>query len=134
MRVKGENKRVHVLVQKEVGKSLAKESQLQHKIEDLDSFTFELDEKVRGVDRKRKADHKHVKHFKQLAHRWLKRSKELLKSSNELGGMNLYLNDESGFLIKALTAQQQILERYCLEISQSQLFSIYLKRKRAVGK
>ena len=31
-------------------------------------------------------------------------------------------------------AQEQILERYCLDISQSQFFSGDLKRKRAVGK
>ena len=75
LRVKGENNRGQVLVQKEVDKYLAKEVQLQHKIEDMESFTFELAEEVRYSDRKRRAEHEHAKHFKQLAHRRLKRSK-----------------------------------------------------------
>ena len=74
LRVKGEKSRCYVLVQKEVDKSLAKEDQLQQKIEDLYSFIFELAEEVRDADRKRRASHKHTKHFKQLAHRRLKRS------------------------------------------------------------
>ena len=86
----------------------------------MDSFTFELSEEVIDADRKRRDAHKHAKHFNQLAHRCLKRSKELLKRSNELGELNRELKDEAGSLIKALTAQEQILERYCLEISQSQ--------------
>ena len=49
---------------------------------------------------------------------------------NELGEMNRDLKYEAGFLIKAIMSQEQILERYCLEISQSQLFSRDLKRKR----
>ena len=65
LRVKGEKKRGQALAQKEVDKSLAKEAQLKHKIEDMDSFTFELAEKVRDADRKRRAAHKHAKHFKQ---------------------------------------------------------------------
>ena len=81
---------------------MAKEAQLQQKIEDMDSFTFELAEEVRDADRKRRAAHKHAKHFKQLAHRRIKRSKELLKRSNKLGELNRYLNDESGSLIKAI--------------------------------
>ena len=89
---------------------------------------------MRDADRKRRAARKHVKHFKQLAHRRLNRSKELLKRSNELGELNRYLNNEAGYLINALTAQEQILERYCRDISQSQSFSRDLKRKRAVGK
>ena len=40
LRVKGEKKRGQVLAQKEVDKSLAKEAQLQQKIEDMDSFIF----------------------------------------------------------------------------------------------
>ena len=75
LRVKCDNKRVHVLVQKEVDKSLAKEAQLQQKIEELDSLTFELVDEVRDANRKRSASHKHAKHFKQLAHSRLKRSK-----------------------------------------------------------
>ena len=75
LRVKGEKKRGQVLVQKEVDKSLAKEAQLQHKIEEMDAFTFELAEEVRDADSKRRAAHKHAKHFEKLAHRWLKRSK-----------------------------------------------------------
>ena len=55
LRVKGEKKRGHMLVQKGVYKSLAKEAQIQQKIEDLDSFTFELAEEVRDADRKRRA-------------------------------------------------------------------------------
>ena len=134
MRVKGEKKRGQVLVQKEVDKSLAKEAQLQKKIEEMDSFTFELAEEVRDANSKRRAAHKHAKHFKELDHRRLKRSNELLKRSNEPGELNRELNDETGSLIKALTSQKQILERYCLEISQSQSFSRDLKRKRSVKK
>ena len=93
------------------------------------SFTSELAEEVRDADRKRRAAHKHDKHFKQLAHRRLKRSKELLKRSKELGELNQELNNEAGSLIKALTSQKQMLERYCLEISQSKLFSRKLRRK-----
>ena len=52
------------MVQKEVDKSLAKEAQLQQKIEEMDSFTFELAEEVRDADRKIRAAHKHAKHFK----------------------------------------------------------------------
>ena len=89
----------------------------------MDSFTFELDEKFWDVNRKRRVAHNHAKHFKQLAHRRLKRSKDLLKWSNELGELNRELNDEYGSLIIALTSQEKILERYCLEISQSQSFS-----------
>ena len=100
----------------------------------MDSFTFELAEEVRDDNRKRRAAHNHAKQFKQLAHRWLKRLKELLKRLKELRELNQELNDESGSLIKALTSQKQILERYCLEISQLQLFSRDLKRKRAVEK
>ena len=69
----------------------------------MDSFTFELDEEVRDADRKIRAAHKHAKQFKFLAHRRLKRSKELLKMLNELGELNLELNYEAGPLIKALT-------------------------------
>ena len=61
-------------MKKEVDKSLVKEAQLQHKIEEMDSFTFELAEEVRDANRKRRAAHNHSKHFKQLAHRRLKRS------------------------------------------------------------
>ena len=71
----------------------------------MDSFTFELAEEVRDADRKRRAAYKHAKHFKQLAHMWLKRSKELLKRSNELGEMNQELKNESVSLIKSLMAQ-----------------------------
>ena len=78
----------------------------------MDSFTFELSEEVREADLKRRAAHKHAKHFRQLAHRWIKRSKELLKRSNELGELNRDLKDEAGSLIKVLTSQKQILERY----------------------
>ena len=109
-----------MLVQKEVDKSLAKEYQLQKKIEEMDSFTFELAEEVRDANCKRRAAHKHAKHFKQLAHSLLKRSKELLKRPNELGELNRDLENESGSLIKALTSQKQLMERYCLEILQSQ--------------
>ena len=55
--VKGDKKRVQLLVHKEFDKSLAKEDQLRHKIEELDLFTFELDEEVRDVYRKRRAAH-----------------------------------------------------------------------------
>ena len=55
-----------MLVQKEVEKSSAKESQMQQKIEELDSFTFKLAEEVRDANRKRRAYHKHAKQFKQL--------------------------------------------------------------------
>ena len=82
LRVKGEKKRGQVLAQKEVDKSLTKEDQLQQKIEEMDSFTFELDEEVRDTNRKRRAAHKHAKNFNQSAHRRLKKSKELLKRSN----------------------------------------------------
>ena len=75
LRVKGEKKRGQVLVQKEVDKSLVKEAQLQHKIEKMDSFTFELAEEVRDANLKRRVAHNHAKYFKQLAHRRLKRSK-----------------------------------------------------------
>ena len=122
------------MAQKEVDKSMAKEAQLQQKIEEMDSFTFELAEEVMDADRKIRAAHKHAKQFKFLAHRRLKRSKELLKRSNEHGELNRELNYEAGSLIKALTPQEQILKRYCLEISQSQSFSRDLKRKRDVGK
>ena len=91
-------------------------------------------EEVRDANRKRRAAHKHAKHLKQLEHMRLNRSKELLKISKELGELNRELNDEAGPLIKALTSQEQILEIYCLEISQSQSLSKDLKRKRAVGK
>ena len=84
---------------------MAKEDQIQQKIEEMDSFKFELAEEVRDIDRKRRAAHKHAKHFKQLTYRRLKRSKELLKRLNELGELNLELNDEVGSLIKALTTQ-----------------------------
>ena len=53
-------------MQKEVDKSLTKEAQLQQKIEDMDSFIFPLAEEVRDANCKRRATHKHVKHFKQL--------------------------------------------------------------------
>ena len=53
-----------MLAQKEVDKSMAKEAQLQQKIEEMDSFTFELAEEVRDADRKIRAAHKHAKHFK----------------------------------------------------------------------
>ena len=66
LRLKGEKKRGQVLVHKDIYKSLAKEAQLQHKIEELDSFTFELADEVRYADRKRRSSHKHAKHFKQL--------------------------------------------------------------------
>ena len=114
-------------MQKEVDKSLAKKDQLHQKIQELDSFKFALAEEVTDADRKRRAAHKHAKHFNQLAHRRIKRSKELIKSSNELGELNRELNKEAGSLIKALVAQEQIMERYFLEISQSQSFSRYLR-------
>ena len=85
LRVKGEKKRGQVLVQKEVDNSLAKEAQLQHKIEDMESFTFELDDEVKDAYCKRRDSHKNSKHSKQLAHRRLKRSEEMLKRLNELG-------------------------------------------------
>ena len=44
LRVKGEKERGQVLVQKEVEKYLPKEAQLQHKIEEMGSFTFDLAE------------------------------------------------------------------------------------------
>ena len=84
-RVKGEKKRGHVLVQKEVDKSLEKEAQIQQKIAQMDSFTFELAQEVRDTKFKRRAAHKHAKLFNQLVHRRIKRSKELLKRLNELG-------------------------------------------------
>ena len=83
-RVKGEKNRGQVLAKNEVDKSLEKEAQLQQKIEDMDSFTFKLTE-IRS-------SHKHAKHFKQLAHRRLKRPKEILKRSNELDELNRELN------------------------------------------
>ena len=104
LRVKGENKRGQVSVQKVVDKSLKKKSQLQQKIEEMGSFTFELDEEVRDADRNIRAVHKHSKHFKHLAHRRLKRSKELIKRSDELGVLDRELNNETGSLNKALTA------------------------------
>ena len=73
----------------------------------MDSFTFELAEELRGADRKRRAAHKHSKHFKQLAHRRLKMSKKILKRSKELGELNQELKDEAGSLIKALTSQNK---------------------------
>ena len=88
LKAKGENKRCQVLEQKEVDKSLSKEARLQQKIEELESFTLELDEEVRDSDRKRRSSHNHAKHFKKMAHRQLKRSKELIKRSNELGELN----------------------------------------------
>ena len=75
-------------MQKEADKYLTKEAQLQQKTEEMESFKFELAEEVRDANRKRRAPHKHAKHFKQLAHMRLKRSKELLKRSNELGELN----------------------------------------------
>ena len=114
LRVKGEKKRGRALVQKEVDKSLAKEAHLHQKIEDLGSFTFKLSEEVRDTNRKRRDDQKHAKHFKQLAHRRLKRSKELVKRLNELGELNRELKDEAGSLIEDITEQEQILERYRL--------------------
>ena len=69
------------MVQKDVDKYLAKEAQLLQKIEEMDSFTFELAEEVRDANRKRRDSHKHAKHFKQLAYRWIKRL-------NELGELN----------------------------------------------
>ena len=86
----------------------------------MDSFTFELAEEVRDADRKIRTAPKHAKHFKELAHSRIKSSKELIKRSNEIGELNQELNDEAGSLNKALTSQEQILERYCLNISQSQ--------------
>ena len=109
LRVKGEKKRVQVLVQKEVDNSLAKESHLQQKIEDLDSFKFNLAEEVRDANRKRRAAHIYAKQFKKLAHRRIKRSKELIKRLNELGELNRELKYEAGSFIKALTAQELIL-------------------------
>ena len=123
-----------MLVQKEVDKSLEKEAHMQQKIEELDLITFELAEEIRDANRKRRASHKHAKHFKQLAHRRIKRSKELLKRSNELVELNQELKDESGSWIKVLMEQEQILEIYRMEISQSHSFSRDLKRKRSVGK
>ena len=76
------------MVQKEVDKSLVKTSQLQQKIEEMDSFTFDLDEELRVADCKRRSAHKYAKHFKKLSNRWLKRSKELLKQLNEIGELN----------------------------------------------
>ena len=82
LRVKAEKNRGQVLVQKEVDKYLEKEDHLQQKIEEMESFTFELAEEVSDSNRKRRADYKHAKHFKQLAHKRLKRLKELLKRLN----------------------------------------------------
>ena len=123
-----------MLVQTEVDKSLAREAQLQQKIEELELFTFELDETVRDANRKRRAAHKHSKHFKKLAHRQLNTSKEMLKISNELSELNQDLKDEADSLIKGLTSQEKILERNRLDTSQSQLFTRDLKRKGSVGK
>ena len=86
---------------------MAKEPHMQQKIEELDSFTFDLDGELRDADRKRRAAHKHAKHFKQLAHMRIKRSKEILKRSNVLGELNTELKDEAGSLIKVLTAQEK---------------------------
>ena len=58
----------------------------------------------------------------------------MIKRPNELGELNRDIKDEAGYLIKALTSQGKILERYRLDISQSQSFSRDLKRKRDVGK
>ena len=58
----------------------------------------------------------------------------MIKRSNELGELNLELKCEAGSLIKALTAQERIMERYRLDISQSQSFFRDLKRKRDVIK
>ena len=93
---------------------MAKEAHLQQKIIDMDSFVFELAKEVRDADRKIRAARKHAKHFKQLAHRRIKRSKELLKRPNRLGELNRELNDDAGSLIKDLTSQEQILKIYCL--------------------
>ena len=79
MRVKGKKKRGQVLVQNEVDRSLAKEAQLQQKIEEMDSLTFELADEVRETNCKRRSDNKNEKNFKQLLHRRLNRSKELIK-------------------------------------------------------
>ena len=100
----------------------------------MDSFTFELAEEVRDIYRKRRASHKYAKHFKKLAHRQINRSKELLKRSNKLCELNRELNAEASYLIKALNSQEQILERYCLDISHSRSFSRYLNIKRSVRK
>ena len=58
----------------------------------------------------------------------------MLKRSNELGELNIELNNESGSLIKGRRAREQIMEIYCLDISRSQSFSRDLKRKWAVRK
>ena len=79
LRFKGEKNRGQVLVQKDVDKYLEKEAQTQQKIEELDTFKFELAEEVRDSDCKRKASHKHAKKFKQLEYMRLKRLKEFLK-------------------------------------------------------
>ena len=49
------------MVQNEVDKSLAKKAQLQQKIEEMDSFPFQLDEEVRDINLKRRAANKHAK-------------------------------------------------------------------------
>ena len=59
----------------------------------MESFTFELAKEVSDADCKRRADHKNAKYFKKLSHRWIKRSKELLKRLNELGELNRELNN-----------------------------------------
>ena len=92
-------------MQKEVENFLAKEAQLQHKIEEMDSLNFELAEEVRDADLKKRDAHKHAKHFNQLTHRRLKRMKKMLKRSNDLGELNQKLKDEAGSLINALTSQ-----------------------------
>ena len=51
------------MLQKGVNKFLAKEAQIKHKIEDMDSFTFELAEEVRDADCKKIANlllHQHL--------------------------------------------------------------------------
>ena len=93
-------------MQKEADKSFAKETQLQQIIDEMGSCTFKLIEQVRDADIKRRAALKHAKRFNQLAHRRLKRSKELLKRSNELGEPTQELNDEATSLIKDLTSQE----------------------------
>ena len=63
---------------------------------------------MRDSNLKRRAAHKHTNKFKKLAHRRLKRSKELLKRNNELVELNQEMNYKAGFLINALTAQEKI--------------------------
>ena len=45
---------------------MAKEAQIQQKIEEIDKFTFELAEEVRDADFNIRASHNHAKPFKQL--------------------------------------------------------------------